>query len=214
MSYMVDVNAFHRALRELDTSTVDALVQAALQQDTPAETILNEGLIAAMSIVGRLFKAKEIWVPDVLLAARNMHSGIAILKPVMLEVRSPAKGTLVIGTVQGDIHDIGKNIVAVLMEGSGFKVIDLGVNVPTGVFLEAVEKQRPDIVGLSALLTTTMQEMKNVISAVRESAGDRAPKLMVGGAAVTREFAAEIGADGYGEDAISGVEAALKLLGK
>lgn len=214
MSYMVDVNAFHRALRELDTSTVDGLVQAALQQDTPAETILNEGLIAAMSIVGRLFKAKEIWVPDVLLAARNMHSGIAILKPVMLEVRSPAKGTLVIGTVQGDIHDIGKNIVAVLMEGSGFKVIDLGVNVPTGVFLEAVEKQRPDIVGLSALLTTTMQEMKNVISAVRESAGDRAPKLMVGGAAVTREFAAEIGADGYGEDAISGVEAALKLLGK
>ena len=211
---MVDVNAFHRALRELDTSAVDGLVQAALQQDTPAETILNEGLIAAMSIVGRLFKAKEIWVPDVLLAARNMHSGITILKPVMLEVRSPAKGTLVIGTVQGDIHDIGKNIVSVLMEGSGFEVIDLGVNVPTGVFLETVEKHHPDILGLSALLTTTMQEMKNVISAVRESAGSRAPKLMVGGAPVTQEFAAEIGADGYGEDAISGVEAALKLLGK
>lgn len=214
MSYMVDVNAFHRALQELDTSAVDGLVQAALQKGTPAETILNEGLIGAMSIVGRHFKAKEIWVPDVLLAARNMHRGIAILKPVLLEGQSTSKSTLVIGTVQGDIHDIGKNIVSVLMEGSGFEVIDLGVNVPTGVFLEAVEKHRPAIVGLSALLTTTMLEMKNVISAVRESAGDQAPKLMVGGAPVTQEFADEIGADGYGEDAISGVEAALKLLGK
>lgn len=211
---MVDVNAFHRALQELDTSAVDGLVQAALQKGTPAETILNEGLIGAMSIVGRHFKAKEIWVPDVLLAARNMHRGIAILKPALLEGQSTSKSTLVIGTVQGDIHDIGKNIVSVLMEGSGFEVIDLGVNVPTGVFLEAVEKHRPAIVGLSALLTTTMQEMKNVISAVRESAGDQAPKLMVGGAPVTQEFADEIGADGYGEDAISGVEAALKLLGK
>ena len=214
MSYMVDVNAFHQALQELDTSAVNGLVQAALQQGTPAETILNDGLIAAMSIVGRHFKAKEIWVPDVLLAARNMHSGIAILKPVLLKGQSTSKGTLVIGTVQGDIHDIGKNIVSVLMEGSGFEVIDLGVNVPTGVFLETVEKHHPDILGLSALLTTTMLEMKNVISAVRESAGARAPKLMVGGAPVTQEFAAEIGADGYGEDAISGAEAALKLLGK
>ncbi len=214
MSYMVDVNAFHQALQELDTSAVNGLVQAALQQGTPVETILNDGLIAAMSIVGRHFKAKEIWVPDVLLAARNMHSGIAILKPVLLKGQSTSKSTLVIGTVQGDIHDIGKNIVSVLMEGSGFEVIDLGVNVPTGVFLEAVEKHRPAIVGLSALLTTTMLEMKNVISAVRESAGDQAPKLMVGGAPVTQEFADEIGADGYGEDAISGVEAALKLLGK
>ncbi len=214
MSYMVDVNAFHQALQELDTSAVNGLVQAALQQGTPAETILNEGLIAAMSIVGRHFKAKEVWVPDVLLAARNMHSGIAILKPALLKGQSTSKGTLVIGTVQGDIHDIGKNIVSVLMEGSGFEVIDLGVNVPTGVFLETVEKHHPDILGLSALLTTTMLEMKNVISAVRESAGARAPKLMVGGAPVTQEFAAEIGADGYGEDAISGAEAALKLLGK
>jgi len=211
---MVDVNAFHRALRELDTSAVDGLVRAALQQGTPAETILNEGLVGAMGIVGRHFKAKEIWVPDVLLAARNMHSGLAILKPSLLKGQSTSKSTLVIGTVQGDIHDIGKNIVSVLMEGSGFEVIDLGVNVPTGVFLEAVEKHHPDILGLSALLTTTMQEMKNVISVVRESAGSRAPKLMVGGAPVTQEFADEIGADGYGEDAISGVEAALKLLGK
>jgi 5-methyltetrahydrofolate--homocysteine methyltransferase len=211
---MVDVKTFHQAMRELDTSAVDGLVQAALQQDTPAETILNEGLIAAMSIVGRHFRAKEIWVPDVLLAAQNMHSGISILKPILRRSQSINKGTLVIGTIEGDIHDIGKNIVSVLMEGSGFEVIDLGVNVPAKIFLEAVEKHHPDILGLSAMLTTTMQEMKNVIGTVRKSTGDKVPKLIVGGAPVTREFANEIGADDYGEDAISGVEIALKLLGK
>ncbi|MAG14425.1 MAG: cobalamin-binding protein [Dehalococcoidales bacterium] len=211
---MVDVKTFHQAMRELDTSTVNGLVQAALQQDTPAETILNEGLIAAMSIVGRHFRAKEIWVPDVLLAAQNMHSGISILKPILRRSQSTNKGTLVIGTIEGDIHDIGKNIVSVLMEGSGFEIIDLGVNVPAKIFLEAVEKHHPDILGLSAMLTTTMQEMKNVIGTVRKSTGDKVPKLIVGGAPVTREFANEIGADGYGEDAISGVEIALKLLGK
>jgi len=214
MRYMVDVKTFHQAMRELDTSTVNGLVQAALQQDTPAETILNEGLIAAMSIVGRHFRAKEIWVPDVLLAAQNMHSGISILKPILRRSQSTNKGTLVIGTIEGDIHDIGKNIVSVLMEGSGFEIIDLGVNVPAKIFLEAVEKHHPDILGLSAMLTTTMQEMKNVIGTVRKSTGDKVPKLIVGGAPVTREFANEIGADGYGEDAISGVEIALKLLGK
>ncbi|MDP7415924.1 MAG: corrinoid protein [Dehalococcoidales bacterium] len=211
---MVDVKTFHQAMRELDTSAVDGLVQAALQQDTPAETILNEGLIAAMSIVGRHFRAKEIWVPDVLLAAQNMHSGISILKPILRRSQSINKGTLVIGTIEGDIHDIGKNIVSVLMEGSGFEIIDLGVNVPAKIFLEAVEKHHPDILGLSAMLTTTMQEMKNVIGTVRKSTGDKVPKLIVGGAPVTREFANEIGADDYGEDAISGVEIALKLLGK
>ncbi len=214
MRYMVDVKTFHQAMRELDTSAVDGLVQAALQQDTPAETILNEGLIAAMSIVGRHFRAKEIWVPDVLLAAQNMHSGISILKPILRRSQSINKGTLVIGTIEGDIHDIGKNIVSVLMEGSGFEIIDLGVNVPAKIFLEAVEKHHPDILGLSAMLTTTMQEMKNVIGTVRKSTGDKVPKLIVGGAPVTREFANEIGADDYGEDAISGVEIALKLLGK
>jgi 5-methyltetrahydrofolate--homocysteine methyltransferase len=143
-----------------------------------------------------------------------MHSGISILKPILRRSQSTNKGTLVIGTIEGDIHDIGKNIVSVLMEGSGFEIIDLGVNVPAKIFLEAVEKHHPDILGLSAMLTTTMQEMKNVIGTVRKSTGDKVPKLIVGGAPVTREFANEIGADGYGEDAISGVEIALKLLGK
>jgi methanogenic corrinoid protein MtbC1 len=211
---MIDVQAFRSVLQELETTPVEKLVKEHLQQDIPAETILNDGLIGAMSIVGREFKAREIWVPDVLLAARNMHSGIDILKPIMLESESSQKGTLVIGTVEGDIHDIGKNIVSVLMEGSGFEVIDLGVSVPIEGFLQAIEKHKPAILGLSALLTTTMLEMEKVISIVRKSAGDKALKLIVGGAPVTREFAEEIGADGYGEDAISGVEVALELLGK
>jgi 5-methyltetrahydrofolate--homocysteine methyltransferase len=211
---MVDVSAIHSSLQELETSSVNKLIDGYLSQGIPAETILNDGLIAAMNIVGQHFKAKDIWVPDVLLAARNMHSGITILKPVLLEEQSSSKGTLVIGTVQGDIHDIGKNIVSVLMEGSGFEVIDLGVNVPTERFLEAIEKHQPEVVGLSALLTTTMLEMKEVINTIRNSMSDKSPKLIVGGAPLTREFAEEIGADGYGEDAIAGVEVALKLLEK
>ena len=211
---MIDIQAFNRGLRELDTSPIERLVQEYLREGIPAQTILNEGLIGAMGIVGREFKAKEIWVPDVLLAARNMHRGIALLRPILLEEETPSKGTLLIGTVHGDIHDIGKNIVSVLMEGSGFKVIDLGINVPIEGFLEAVEKHEPAIVGLSALLTTTMLEMEKVISAVRKSVGSGAPKLIVGGAPLTQKFADEIGADGYGEDAISGVEVALKLLEK
>lgn len=211
---MIDVNAFHKAMQEMETSPIERLVQEHLQRGISAETVLNEGLIGAMSIVGKQFKAKEVWVPDVLLAARNMHSGIAILKPIMLEVKASTRGTLVIGTVQGDIHDIGKNIVAVLMEGAGFEVVDLGVNVPIEGFLEAIEKHKPAIVGLSALLTTTMLEMGKVIATIRKSAGDNTPRLIIGGAPVTREFASEIGADGYGEDAIAGVEVALKLTDK
>jgi 5-methyltetrahydrofolate--homocysteine methyltransferase len=211
---MIDVNAVHKALHELDISVIDRLVNDYLAWGIPAETILNEGLIGAMSITGRQFKAKEVWVPDVLLAARNMHSGVAILKPILLEVQSSSKGVIVIGTVQGDIHDIGKNIVAVLMEGSGFEVIDLGVNVSTDGFLEAIEKHQPDVLGLSALLTTTMLEMKDVIASIRSNSRDKVPKLIVGGAPLTREFADEIGADGYGEDAIAGVEVTLQLMGK
>ena len=211
---MIDVKALHRALRELDTSVIERLVQGYLRQDIPAETILNDGLIGAMNIVGQAFKAQEIWVPDVLLAARNMRNAMDILKPIMSETQAPVKGTLVIGTVRGDIHDIGKNIVSVLMEGSGLKVIDLGVDVHTEEFLEAIDRHKPAIVGLSALLTTTRLEMGKVIAAVRESVGDQAPRLIVGGAAVTQEFADEIGADGYGGDAVSGVEVALKLLGE
>lgn len=208
----VDVEAFNRALLELDTFYIERLVHEYLQQGVPAQVILSDGLIGAMGIVGQEFKAKELWVPEVLLAARNMHKGIDVLSPFLHEEDIPARGTFVIGTVKGDIHDIGKNIVAILFEAHGFKVVDLGVDVSTNAFVEAVAKHRPDIVGMSALLTTIMQEMKNVIVAVRKSMGHQSPKLIVGGAPVTQKFADEIGADGYGEDAMSGVEIALKLL--
>jgi len=211
---MINVQVFNRALREADITIVEKLVQDALGEGVPSQKILNEGLIAAMGIVGAEFKANEIWVPEVLLAARNMHRGIALLKPVLVEKEAFSKGTLVIGTVLGDIHDIGKNIVSVLMEGSGLKVIDLGTNVPTEGFVAAVREHEPEILGLSALLTTTMLEMEKVITAVRKSIGGGAAKIIVGGAPVTQEFANEIGADGYGENAITGVEVALRLLKK
>ena len=211
---LIDVQVFNNALREVDVAIVEKLVQDALGDGIPPHEILNEGLIAAMGKVGADFKANKLWVPEVLLAARNMHQGIALLKPVLLEKDASSQGTLVIGTVYGDIHDIGKNIVSVLMEGSGFRVIDLGTNVSADGFVAAVQRHEPDILGLSALLTTTMMEMGKVITAVKESMDDRVPKIIVGGAPVTQEFAGEIGADGYGEDAISGVEIALRLLKK
>ncbi len=211
---MMDVTAFYKVLRDVSISRTQTLVQDYLQKDIPANQILSDGLIGAMNIVGREFKAKEIWVPDVLLAARNMHSGIAILKTTLLQSKFPSKGTFVIGTVVGDIHDIGKNIVAILMEGLGFTVIDLGVDVSAETFVTAVNTHKPVVVGLSALLTTTMLEMENVISVIRKNEGSAVPKIIVGGAPVTKKFAEEIGADGYGEDAMSGVELALAFVGK
>lgn len=211
---MIDNNAFYKALRDVNVLLTENLVKQHLKEGLPAQQVLSEGLIGAMSIIGREFKAKELWVPDVLLAARNMHAGIALLKPLLMGIKSSGKGTLVIGTVQGDIHDIGKNIVAVLMEGAGFEVIDLGVNVPVEKFLAAIDSHQPAIIGLSALLTTTMLEMRNVIDIVKKQKGASAPKIIIGGAPVNQQFADEIGADGYGEDATAGVELALKLVGR
>ena len=211
---MIDVHAFHKALGDREPSPTERLVQACLDQGFSAQEVLDEGLIGAMAIVGAAFKAGEVWVPEVLLAARNMHRGIDLLRPLLLAGGVEPTATILIGTVQGDLHDIGKNIVSVLMEGSGFRVIDLGTNVGVDRFLAAIDEHRPDIVGLSALLTTTMLSMRDTVAAIRDAKGDDAPKVIVGGAPVTQRFAEEIGADGYGEDAVSGVEVALKLLGK
>ncbi len=211
---MMDVAAFYKVLRDVNISRTQTLVQDYLQKDIPASQILNDGLIGAMNIVGREFKAKELWVPDILLAARNMHSGIAILKSALRQSKFSSKGTFVIGTVFGDIHDVGKNIVTILMEGLGFTVIDLGVDVSAETFVTAVNNHKPAVVGLSALLTTTMLEMGNIISAIRKNESSAVPKIIVGGAPVTKKFAEEIGADGYGEDAMSGVELALAFVGK
>jgi 5-methyltetrahydrofolate--homocysteine methyltransferase len=211
---MLKPDDFYRALMEVELTQVEGLVKKALADGHAAAQILNEGLIGGMSIVGREFKARELWVPDVLLAARNMQRGIEILKPMFSQEGQGSKVKIILATVKGDIHDIGKNLVGIMMTGSGLEVVDLGVDVPAEKFLAAIKEHRPQIIGLSALLTTTMLEMGKVIEAVKGSSFKVKPYVIVGGAPVTEAFAQEIGADGYGPDAVSGVEMAMKLLEK
>jgi 5-methyltetrahydrofolate--homocysteine methyltransferase len=209
---MLNPEDFYRALRDVDAALVKGLVKKALAEGHPAADVLNQGLIGGMAIIGKEFKARELWVPDVLLAARNMKQGVEILRPLFSQEGRQAKGRIVLGTVKGDIHDIGKNLVAIMMSGSGFEVIDLGIDVPPEKFLAAAKEHEPQILGLSALLTTTMLEMKKVIETVRNSPLPRKPQVIIGGAPVTEAFAREIGADGYGGDAVAAAEVALNLL--
>ena len=196
-----------------DAESVAALTQKALDNGlTPAE-VLENGLIAGMNAVGKDFRDGILFVPEVLIAARAMHAGMSVLKPLLAESEIPATGRLVIGTVKGDLHDIGKNLVAMMMEGAGFEVHDLGVDVPAKEFVAAVKTKQPDVVGLSALLTTTMVEMKGVIEALRQAGLRNQIKVIVGGAPVTQKYAAEIGADGYAANASTAVEKAKDLLG-
>jgi methanogenic corrinoid protein MtbC1 len=206
-----EMKRFYAALRDTRLQTMEALVQEYIQKKLSPMAILNEGLIGAMGIVGQEFKACQVWVPEVLLAARNMHRGIEILKPELLRNNVPSKGKFIIGTVKGDIHDIGKNLVTMMMTGAGYQVIDLGIDVSRERFLESVQKDRPDIIGLSALLTTTMLEMKEVAKSIRQTFSTP-PKIIVGGAPVTRKFSEEIEADGYGEDAVRAVELADQFI--
>jgi len=209
---MLKPEEFYQALREVDYALIEGLVKKALAEGYSAADVLNQGLIGGMSIIGKEFKARDLWVPDVLLAARNMKQGVEILRPNFSQEGHQAKGKIILGTVKGDIHDIGKNLVAIMMSGSGLEVIDLGIDIPVEKFLAAVEEHKPQILGLSALLTTTMLEMKKVIEAVRKSPLAQKPYVIIGGAPVTESFAREIGADGYGADAVAAVEVALKLL--
>lgn len=205
------VMEFYEALKSTDLRLIEALVKRDLEQGVSPLTLLNEGLIGAMAIIGQEFKASQIWVPEVLLAARNMHRGIELLKPELTKHKTEPRGKFLIGTVKGDIHDIGKNLVSMMMSGAGYEVIDLGIDVPAERFVEAIDRERPDLVGLSALLTTTMLEMGDVIRAVRQTFSNP-PKIIVGGAPVTPKFAEEIQADGYGEDAVRAVELANRLI--
>jgi len=206
-----EINRFYNALRDTTLATTETVVIENLKKKVPPIVILNEGVLVAMRIIGQEFKAGQIWVPEVLLAARNMNRGIEILKPELLKDKLEPKGKFVIGTVKGDIHDIGKNLVTMMMTGEGYQVIDLGIDVPKERFLEVISHDHPDIVGISALLTTTMLEMPGIIKAIRNSFS-YPPRIIVGGAPVTEKFADEIEADGYGEDAIRAVEVANYLL--
>lgn len=191
---------------------VSKLVQEALKGGVAPDRILKEGLIAGMEVVGERFRKEELFIPEVLVAARAMHAGMEVLRPVLVETGVKPIAKMVLGTVRGDLHDIGKNLVGMMMEGAGIEVIDIGIDVPSEKFVEAVRSNQAELLGLSALLTTTMPRMKEVIeSLIAANVRDRV-KVVVGGAPVTDKFAKEIGADGYAPDAASAVELVKSLL--
>lgn len=190
---------------------VKAAVTKALEEGIPASEILEDGLLAGMDIIGQKFKNNEVFVPEVLVAARAMNRGVEILRPYLVEDGVETKGTVILGTVKGDMHDIGKNLVRMMMEGKGLEVIDIGVDVPTESFLDAAREHDAKLICCSALLTTTMGEMKNVVDAVKASEMNGKVKIMIGGAPITQTFCEQIGADCYTPDAASAAEAALKF---
>ena len=209
---MVDLNNISEALQRGDAEKVRELVKKALEGKLIPKEILENGLIKGMGIIGGKFKRNEVYVPEVLIAARAMHAGMDVLRPKLTETGVKNIGKVAIGTVKGDLHDIGKNLVKMMLEGGGFEVIDLGTDVSVEKFVEAVKVHQPNIVGMSALLTTTMVNMPEVIKAL-EAAGLRDKvKIMIGGAPITQNYADQIGADGYSPDAASAVDNAKTFI--
>ncbi len=210
---MPDYALMNQFLYEGNAKEVERMTQEALAEGRSAQEVLTEGLIAGMSVVGEDFKHNILYVPEVLIAARAMKAGMAVLKPLLTAKDSgvPRAGVLLMGTVRGDLHDIGKNLVLMMAEGAGFEVHDIGVDQSVEKFLAAAEKCNPDIVGMSALLTTTMTYMKTVIDGF-EAAGKSHVKMAVGGAPISQMFADEIGADGYGQNASAAVDLFLRLV--
>ena len=193
-------------------AVVDA-TNAAISEGVAASELLYEAMIPAMSEVGRLFEINEYYVPEMLIAARAMKAGLAILRPLLADAGVEPKGRVALGTVKGDLHDIGKNLVAIMIEGAGFEIIDLGVDVSPEQFVDAVKTKGADAVGLSALLTTTMPSMKATVDALKEAGVRDKAKVVIGGAPVTQKYADEIGADGYGRDAAAAANLVKQLLG-
>jgi 5-methyltetrahydrofolate--homocysteine methyltransferase len=205
-------------LEELRQAVIDGQAKLAvtkvtqgLEQGIPAEVLLQDGLIAAMKEVGQLFEEGEIYVPEMLVAARAMNATVAVLKPRLTEHEVQSSGTVAIGTVQGDLHDIGKNLVAMMLEGSGFEVVDLGTDVPPERFIDAI-RAGADVVAMSALLTTTMTSMKDVVEAISLAGLRDRVRIIVGGAPITAKYASQIGADGYAPDAPKAVRKVRELL--
>jgi 5-methyltetrahydrofolate--homocysteine methyltransferase len=209
---MVDLNKVSEALQRGDAEKVAELVKQALEENLTPKKILEDGLIEGMSIIGGKFKRNEVYVPEVLIAARAMHAGMDILRPKLVETGVKNIGKVAIGTVKGDLHDIGKNLVKMMLEGAGFEVIDLGADINADKFVKAVKEHQPNILCMSALLTTTMVNMTEVIKAI-ESAGLRDKlKIMIGGAPITQNYAEQITADGYSPDAASAVDKAKTFI--
>jgi len=209
---MVDQEKFYQALSAGKMDEVKALTQKALNAGEAAESILKEGLIKAMDRIGVQFKNNEIYIPEVLIAARAMHAGLGVLKPVLAKSTSSAATKVVLGTVKGDLHDIGKNLVGMMLEGGGFEVVDIGIDAPSEKFIQAAREHGAKIIGMSALLTTTMMQMKATIVMIKAAGLGDGVKTVVGGAPVTAEFARQIGADGYAADAASAVGKVKELL--
>jgi 5-methyltetrahydrofolate--homocysteine methyltransferase len=209
---MVDQEKYFQALSAGKMDEVKALTQKALDAGDPPDKILKEGLIKAMDRIGVLFKNNEIFIPEVLIAARAMHAGLGVLKPILAASNAPQAGKIVLGTVKGDLHDIGKNLVGMMFEGAGLEVIDLGTDIPPEKFIQAAQEHKANVIGMSALLTTTMMQMKATVEALQASGLKGKVKTMVGGAPVTEEFARQIGADGYAADAASAVNKVKEIL--
>ncbi len=207
---MADLKALADAVIKGDQNTAVEITKAALAESTPAKSVLDEGLIAGMDIIGARFKKNEVYIPEVLIAARAMKMAMAILEPELAREGVEPLGKCLIGTVQGDLHDIGKNLVAMMLKGAGFDVVDLGVDVEPEKFVEQVRAANAHVVGLSALLTTTMPGMEKTLKALRDAGASI--KVMIGGAPVTPDYADRIGADGYAADAASAVDIAKSLV--
>jgi 5-methyltetrahydrofolate--homocysteine methyltransferase len=207
---MADLKALAEAVITGDPNTAVAITRQAISERTSAETILKEGLIAGMEVIGERFKNNEVYIPEVLIAARAMKMAMQVLEPELVKAGVQPIGKFVIGTVQGDLHDIGKNLVAMMMKGAGFEVIDLGVDVASEKFIERAKATGAQLVGMSTLLTTTMPGMEKTLKEIRNSG--LGAKVMVGGAPVTQSYADKIGADGYAPDAASAVDVAKRLI--
>jgi 5-methyltetrahydrofolate--homocysteine methyltransferase len=209
----MSLEAIYQAVLDGDAGTATEQVTATLEAGVSASDILNKACIAAMTEVGRLFEEGEKFVPEMLISARAMNASVALLKPYLTDEDVSTVGKAVLGTVKGDLHDIGKNLVRMMMEGTGFEVVDLGTDVPPDKFVSAVQEHDPQLVGMSALLTTTMPAMKDTIEALAEAGLRDRVKVLIGGAPVTQEYSDKIGADGYAPDASSATRKAKELLG-
>ena len=207
---MADLKALADAIIRGDQNAAVEITKAALDEGTEAKRVLNDGLIAGMDVVGARFKKNEVYIPEVLISARAMKMAMEILEPELVKAGVQPIGRFLIGTVQGDLHDIGKNLVAMMLKGAGFQVTDIGIDVPAEKFIEQAKTSGAELVGMSALLTTTMPAMEKTLKAMKE-AGVSA-KIMVGGATVTQGYADKIGADGYAPDAASAVDVAKSLV--
>ena len=209
---MADFEALAGAIIECDAAKADELTRKMVDEGAKPQEVINKGLISGMNVVGDRFKKGEMYVPEVMMAAKAMHAGMNIVKPLLTEDEASSAGKVVLGTVAGDLHDIGKNLVGMMMESGGMEVVDVGIDVAPEKFAEAVKEHKPQVVGMSALLTTTMLAMKDTIEVLKEEGLRDSVKIMVGGAPVTQDFADEIGADGWAPDAASAKELAQKLI--